>query len=136
MQQITRHVPPKSQLSQVGLPTHAFRQVISVFIIYFSVSDPQKEEQARSLREEDARQKSCCEDDGHCEEGCQKSCREKEGCKDSEGPLRLQEKPRGKEVRPRELTATCFRGPSRSVACTSPPFILFLTTRYMTRTKN
>ena len=31
---------------------------------------------------------------------------------------------------------TCFRGPSRSVACTSPPFILFLTTRYMTRRKN
>lgn len=105
MQQRTRHVPPKSQLSQVGLPTHAFRQVISVFIIYFSVSDPQKEEQARSLREEDARQKSRREDDGHCEEGCQKSCREKEGRKDSEGPLRLQEKPRGKEVRPRELTA-------------------------------
>ena len=25
---------------------------------------------------------------------------------------------------------TCFRGPSRSMACTSPPFILFLTTRY------
>ena len=83
---------------------HAFRQVISGFIIYFSVSDPQKEEQSRSLREEDARQKSHCEDDGHRKEGCQKSCCEKEGCKDSEGLLRLQEKPRGKEVRPRELT--------------------------------
>ena len=84
---------------------HAFRQVISVFIIYFSVSDPQKEEQARSLREEDARQKSRREEEGHCEEGCQKSCCEKEGRKDIEGLLHHQEKPCGKEVRPRELTA-------------------------------
>ena len=105
--------PPKSRLSQVGLPMHAFRQVISVFIIYFSVSDPQKEEQARrlgepearSLREEDARQKSRREEEGHCEEGCQKSCCEKEGRKDIEGLLHHQEKPCGKEVRPRELTA-------------------------------